>query len=158
MRHARPLPLAVLVLGLLALLGTSPGRAGDEEGDGSRFERGVVYEVYHGDVLHRLGCYVREVHLPGRGIAFTIDGEDLRVFRPSVLRYATQDEPVVTWRSEDGVSLRMPVFHVPGTAPRRLGWIDVSKADADRLEALLEMRTSLRAVAEPYLRATADSR
>lgn len=157
--HLR-LPLAVAFAAglLLALPGTRPGRADDEKQAAPRTEKGVVYEVYHGDILHRLGRYVREVYLPGRGIAFTIDGGELRVFRPSTWRYATPDEPVATWRSQDGVTLRLPAFQVPGTEPRRIGEIEVSTEDADRLEALFRTRQRLRAVAEPYLEAAVDAK
>jgi hypothetical protein len=33
----------------------------------------IVYEVFHGDAIHRMGRHVREIHVPSRNLAFYVE-------------------------------------------------------------------------------------
>jgi uncharacterized small protein (DUF1192 family) len=106
---------------------------------------GIVYEVFHGDSIHRMGWRVREIHVPSRNLAFYVELGELRVFRPETHRYRLPGEKVAI----GGKSL--PVLSIPGLETRRIGTIRLLVEHVDRLEALLKEKTRVRAIADAYL-------
>ena len=110
----------------------------------------VVYEVFHGDSLHRLGLYVREIHVPSRGFAFYVWQGELRVFRPEPHRYRIPGEKVGL-TAQDGSRLEVPWLQLQGCETRCVGTTRIRVEDADRFASLLGEKTKLRALADGYL-------
>lgn len=149
--HRLLIASALVVVGLAVLAAPKSGRAGDEEDARPPLVKGVVYEVFHGDGLHRMGFYIREIHLPDRGFSFSVVHGELRVFRPGATRYPRGEKETITFPGPSGEPIELPLFRIPGTEPKRVGPTTLRVEDADRLEALLQEKTRLRAVAEMYL-------
>ena len=134
----------------LAFLPLLVHSAGEDEAAATH-ERGVAYEVFHGDAIHRMGSHVREIHLPERGIAFYVLAGRLQVFRPAASRYVVEGETLRIPAPDGDGEIEVPVLAIPGCETRRVGEVEVLREHADRLEALLVSTTRLRAVADLYL-------
>ena len=130
--------------------GSARTRAGDEgEARPGRVE-GVVYEVFHGDSIHRMGVHVREIHVPSLNLAFYVANGELRVFRPEAHRYALPGERMKI-NLPNGERASLPVLSLPGTETKLVGKVWLEQKDLDRLKSLLDEKTRLRAVADAYL-------
>lgn len=140
--------LALVALGLAVVVPLV--LAGEEEPAKPTHVEAVVYEVFHGDTLHRMGHYVREVHVPERGFAFNVAAGELRVYRPDQWRYAMPGD-TMTLPDPEGGTMELPIFHVPGTEPKLIRSFRMPARDADQIEEHLKARTRLRAVADGYL-------
>jgi hypothetical protein len=149
---ARRLTIRSVVAALLVTVlagALRPVLAEDEDPQRLADVEGVVYEVFHGDSVHRMGFYVREIHVPSRAFAFTIEGGELRVFRPKAHRYLL---PGQTFEIElpNGEKHSLPFLAIPGTETRRVGSVRLRAEHVDRLQTLLSLKTRLRAIAEQY--------
>jgi hypothetical protein len=140
------LALAALVPSILP----RPGFAEDEDAEPAATVDARVYEVYHGDLFHPTGRYVREIHIPSLDLSFCVVNGELKVFRPSATRYLATGE-VVTLPLPDKSRVKVPVLHLPGTAPVYVRTTQIPAKTAERFARLLEAEERLRNVADRLL-------
>lgn len=148
LRIQRSLLPCLLVLALALTFRSGRAKEGPEKPAPS--VEGVIYEVFHRDWIHRMGCHVREVLVPSRNLAFYVSNGELCVFRPETHRYLLPGETIER-PMPDGTPVRVPVLTAPGRETRRVGIVRLLAADVDRLEAHLEEKIRLRALADKYL-------
>ena len=106
-----------------------------------------MYRTYRGDGLRHMGHYEREVYLPTHDLAFYVDYQGLRVFRPDKWRYGhPETEPFEI----EGKTVHMPVWSDPSTDARFVGEIRVGRADGERLVGMLRSREEFARDLEKY--------